>query len=288
MFEVPIDTPVSTPSAHRVRVDSSPAASSPFKHLSSALSTSAESRAYPDPQKDVWEISVWDPTTLCLKMFCLFSPGHVLLYWLLLPTSVHDSRPSTTVALTVTLITMFSFQLYHLQSSFSRQSKDTSLIHKEVLNEYDIKYVHPRTQPLMSDAAVQCDYLGSNIGVSSEVINYSPVTIINKGFHTNPNQNYTKHFDPDAFLAKQTPRNVQQDKTPVPRMTAELRTPVLQSSPLASAQTRHDIGPRTGDGGSLGVYTHDRSPLKKQASQNRLNQRLGLSKPQPRRESGRF
>lgn len=293
MFEAAIEANPSTPSAHRVRVDSSPVASSPLRYLSSVLGTSAESRAHPDPTKDVWEISVWDPIPLCLRIFCFFSPGHVLIYWLLLPVSSQDTRPGTTVVLTIALIMVLSFQLYYLQSNFSQQSKDTSLIHKEVLNEYDVKYVHPRTHTLARDAGIQCEYLGSKIGVSSEIDTYQPLTIINKRFQTNPNKNYSKHFDPDVTPLKQKPsaytqRGEGEQVPPILRTPAESMSPIRRGSPIRSSEVRHSLGPRVGDGGSLGVYTHDRSPLKKAASQNLLSQRFSRLNPQGRRESGKF
>ncbi|SLM40791.1 Protein of unknown function DUF2418 [Lasallia pustulata] len=156
LFEQSVDAPPSTPSAHRVRVDSSPLSSSPLRFLQHMIaSTAAEARAHPDAARDVWEIAVWDPTPLCLRMFCLFSPGHILVYFLFLPTAPQDPRPSITVVTTIVLAALLSTQLLLLQSSFSQQSKDTSVIQKEVLHEYDTKYVHPRTQPLVRDVGTQ-------------------------------------------------------------------------------------------------------------------------------------
>jgi len=62
LFESKIDTGPSTPSAHRVRVQSTPVSASPLRFVSSLVSSaSAESRAHPDGTRDVWELSVWDP-----------------------------------------------------------------------------------------------------------------------------------------------------------------------------------------------------------------------------------
>jgi hypothetical protein len=156
LFESDVDDIPSTPSAHRVRVDSSPVSSSPLRFLSNIIAgESSEARSHPDATRDVWEIAVWDPTPLSLRMFCLLSPGHVLVYWLLLPAALSDPRPSVTVLTTIVLGCVLSAQLYLLQSNFSQQSKDSSIIHKEVMNEYDTKFVHPRTQPLMRDVGTQ-------------------------------------------------------------------------------------------------------------------------------------
>ena len=298
MFEASVDAPPSTPSAHRVKVDSSPVSSSPLRFLSNVIaSNNAGSRAHSDPQKDVWELSVWDPLPLCLKMFCIFSPGHVLVYWLFLPTTPQDMRPSVTVTTTIALACLLSVQLFMLQSSFSRQSKDTSLIHKEVLNEYDIKYVHPRTQPVMRDVGVQVGRGDKQHRDANEVDTYRPVTIVNKGFHTNPNPNYARHFDPDGQKIRETPTripswNMAQGATPVFRTPAPVRdltSPVQQRTAVRQPQYRSSMGPSGGDGGNLGVYSHAHSPLKKAASQNFMaNQRFGHLQDKPRRESGRF
>ena len=72
-------------------------------------------------------------------------------YWLFLPTIAQDPRPSTTTATTILLTTLLSFQLRFLNLRFVRLSKDVSVIQKEVFNEFDVKYIHPRTQPVVRD-----------------------------------------------------------------------------------------------------------------------------------------
>lgn len=299
LFEASVDAPPSTPSAHRVRVDSSPVSSSPLRLLSSMIGgNSAQARAHPSSQMDVWEISVWDPIPLCLKLFCLFSPGHVLVYWFFLPTLPEDPRPSTTVVTALSLASLLSAQLLWLQQSFSRQSKDSSLIHKEVLNEYDIKYVHPRTHPLMRDVGTQVSSSGGKLGKSTTKIDgvdtYMPVTIVNKGFHTNPNPNYLGHVDPDTYKTRETPtrvlpRNPQASSTQTPLFhtpmpARDFSSPLQQRAGYRQPQQRTSVGPGTGDGGSLGVYSHAHSPLKKAASTNFAAQRVG----QKRQEKSRL
>src|SRR6266536_1662909 len=196
LFESSVDAPQNTPSARRVRVDSSPVSSSPLRFLSSVFGdASAESRAHPDPTRDVWELAVWDPIPICLQLFCLFSPGHVLVYWLFLPTQALDPRPSITVLTTIILELLLSSQLLLIQAAFSQQEKDSAIIHKEVMSEYDIKYVHPRLNPLVRDVGTQ--YTGPNSEVGTEeggdVETYTPTVILRRGFRTNPNPNYAKH-----------------------------------------------------------------------------------------------
>lgn len=303
---------------------------SPLRVLSTVLaSTTAEARAHPDASRDVWEISVWDPTPLCLRTFCLFSPGHVLVYWLFLPTAAQDPRPSTTVVTTIFLAALLSVQLTLLQTTFSQQSKDAAVIHKEVLNEYDIKYVHPRTQPLMRDVGTQ---FSSNRRHSTmenptnTVDTYNPVIIVNKGFHTKPNPNYVNHIDPEASLSRATPsRDLAKGVVPAFQTPIYLRdtsSPVQPRTAVRYSQVRPSVSTGTGDGGSLGIYSHASSPLKKASSMNfvaghrererstspakregsplkrtsvpggmngtALNQRFAHLQAPPRRESGRF
>ncbi|EKD15389.1 uncharacterized protein L3040_001756 [Drepanopeziza brunnea f. sp. 'multigermtubi'] len=275
LFETSIDAPQSTPSAHRVRVDSSPVSSSPLRLLTNILGdTSAESRAHPDPTRDVWEIAVWDPIPICLRLFCFFSPGHVLVYWLFLPTAAADPRPSVTVFTTILLQALLSSQLYLLQTFFSQQEQDTSIIHKEVMSEYDIKYVHPRLNPLVRDVATQYSDAGTGTDYEGDgdVDIYTPSVVLRRGFRTNPNPNYAKHVDPDNFTG------ISRQASPAPQYTPSAFnsrepsafTAVTPRPAIRQPQFRKSMGPvttpSTGDGGSLGVYSHANSPLKKATS----------------------
>lgn len=282
LFESSVDAPPSTPSAHRVRVDSSPMASSPLRFLSNMLAgEDAEARSHPDSIRDVWEIAVWDPTPISLRLFCLFSPGHILVYWLFLPTAISDPRPSTTVITTMVLASLLSAQMLLLQSSFSQQSKDASIVHKEVMNEYDTKYVHPRTQRQMRDVGTQY----CNSGTSADdmpryedeidsVDIYTPTFIVNRGFHTRPNPNYTKYVDPDGTasqamfsegLSTSTASSLQTPAHPRDASSSIRPQTAIRQPQFRAAGTR--------DGGSLGVFSHANSPLRKSASKGFLGPR---------------
>ncbi|KAG0649355.1 hypothetical protein D0Z07_4195 [Hyphodiscus hymeniophilus] len=277
LFESPIETPQSTPSAHRVRVDSSPVASSPLRFLSSLLGdTSADSRAHPDPTRDVWELALWDPLPVCLRLFCLFSPGHVLVYWLFLPTLSSDPRPSITIFTTLLLQTLMSSQLFLLQTSFSQQEKDSAIIHKEVMSEYDIKFVHPRLNPLVRDVGTQYSEREEE---EDKVDTYTPTVVLQRGvFKTNPNPNYAKHVDPEnktgiSLRTVSSPSGGytpsaynSREPTPFTGVTARtaIRQPQFRQSTSGAVSTSTSTS--TGDGGSLGVFTHSNSPLKKATS----------------------
>lgn len=276
LFENALDAPPSTPSAYRVRVDSSPLSSSPLRFLSSILTgLGTEARLHPDAERDVWELAVWDPKPFCLKMFCYLSPGHALVYWFFLPAAPEDPRPSVTVMTTIVLVTLLSVQLILFQLFFLQQMKDTGIIHKEVLHEYDIKFVHPRTRTKMRDVGTQLSMSDANaqnllqgMGDNGSVDTYTPTTILKKGFRIHPNPAYAKLIDPDPPLQRmQASRNV-------PILAPLYETPIHQretSSPVRPSpaiRPVHSRSMRMGDGGSLGVYSHVQSPLRKAASNN--------------------
>ncbi|KAF1813152.1 hypothetical protein P152DRAFT_457509 [Eremomyces bilateralis CBS 781.70] len=329
LFENPINEIPATPSAQRVRVDSSPV-SSPLRFLSNIIGpTTAQGRAHPDPEKEVWQVAVWDPTPICLRLFCLFSPGHVLVYYLFLPTTPLDPRPSVTVFTTMLLSGLLSTQLTLVRVFFAEQSKDSAFIHKAVMNEYDLKFVRPNLNRPVRDVGIQTpDRSGDEPErkkgqARSEVDTYTPTTIINRGFHIHPNPAYAQQYDPDHVLKGRSERQ----NAPRPLATPVLRTPmngymhptgtstqtstystgpdfsspirpppnpraqpILQSfQPLhPSPRKAHDGG---GEGGSLGVYTHAASPLRKAASANYLrnaNEHTGRGDARTGRERSPF
>lgn len=267
LFESSIDTVPSTPSARRVHVDSSPLSSSPLRFLSSILAPdNAEARSYPDATRDVWELAIWDPTPLSLRLFCLFSPGHILVYWIFLPTAISDPRPSTTVLTAVTLAVLLSSQLIILQQSFSRQSKDSTVVHKEVLHEYDAKFVHPRTRPLVRDVGTQ--YSSGTMSTASEVNmveTHTPSIVINRSFHTHPNPNYAKHVDPNVARSQASSYD-KQAPVQTPQYSRDTSSPIKPRTAIRPPQFKVNGGSRIGDGGNLGVLSHANSPLRKPAS----------------------
>lgn len=297
LFEQPIETTPTTPSAKRVRVDSSPAGASPFGYFRNmAQRNSAAARAHPDATRDVWEIAVWDPNPLCLQLFCLFSPLHVALYYLNLPVAPLDPRPSVRVVATIFIGLVLSGQLWLLRSSFTQQIKDNNIISRQVLHEYDSKYVHPSMHKQSRDVAIQTisrnrnrdssvGVKGSPNDLASEVLTYTPRTVINKKvFHTNPNPNYRSQYDPDNASLGQTPSR--SAKRPAFSSTRSSYTSTASSarddddddddlsSPIRPSQTPNpfrrapSIARSSGDGGSLGVFTHANSPLRKSSTAN--------------------
>lgn len=279
----------STPSAHRVKVDSSPASSSPLRYLADILaSESAESRAHPDKTRDVWELAVWDPLPVCLQILVLFSPVHVVVYMLFLPVAPLDPRPSVTVFNCLFLQVIISAQLYLLQSRYSQQAKDTSIIQREVMHEYDTKFVHPRLHPLVREVGTQVS-MGDDGLAEEEVEVGTPATILRRGFQMHPNQNYAKHFDPD-YSGQPQVKNVMNPSLFTPAAKPRYSDSFTSSQNFRSSALRQSLPPRaespyssgvsaqplstnngsTNFGGNMGIYTHSQSPLKKATSMGEL------------------
>lgn len=193
-----------------------------------------------------------------------------MIYWLFLPTLPADPRPSTTIMTAFVLALLLSLQLSLLQTHFSQQSKDAALISKEVLHEYDTKYVRPRTQPLYRDVGTQFSERASYGSGRDEQYNtvetHTPMVVINRGFQTNPNPNYTKYTDPDGVTTK-TSGLRHRTSTPNFKTPAQIFEPSSPARALTAIR-QPTFRPTSGDGGSLGVYSHAASPLRKSASTN--------------------
>ena len=285
LFQQNVELAPQTPSAKRVRVDSSPAGASPMHFVRNLIVNSAASRAHPDERRDVWEVAVWDPNPLCLQLFCLFSPLHVLLYYFNVPTPPLDPRPSVRMTTTAVIGALLSFHMWWLRASFSQQAKDNAIISRQVLHEYDSKFVHPALVPKpCRDVGIQTisnrpyrdssvGVRGSSDGLASEVSTYTPKTLINRTFRTHPNANYASQYDPDYAPLSSVARSTQH--TPRTYGTASATTGADFSSPIRPSHTPNPFHqaptiPRVskGDGGYLGVNTHAASPLRKSASAN--------------------
>ncbi|KAI1481508.1 hypothetical protein K445DRAFT_313690 [Daldinia sp. EC12] len=303
LFEADVEKEPETPSAHRVRVQSSPVSSSPLRFLTGVMgSESAESRAHPDRSRDVWEVSVWDPLPICLQIFCLFSPGHVLVYTMFLPLAPLDARPSITVLNCIVLQFILSGQLLLFQNRFTQQSKDTAIIQKQVMHEYDTKFVHPNLYPTVRDAATQISQNDDGDDLDEDIQVGTPTVQLRRGFRTRPNPNYVKHIDPDRNSGFSSSSSSGLFTPPVSkRHTDSLGSEIRGRTPLASAKPPHrrgtsglstfnpnssrlgastntastfssstNTGSQGGDGGYMGVYTHPQSPLKKAPSLGEL------------------
>jgi hypothetical protein len=297
LFHSDINKAPATASARLVKVDSSPAASSPLRFLSDIITpTSAESRTHPDENQDVWEISVWDPLPVCLRLFVLFSPGHVCITYLFLPYSSQDPQPSITVAKTLILCALLSLQGHFLQKRFSQQSKDSTSIYSEVSKEYDSKFVLPNAHKRpVRDVGVQYPHPAPVWDDSQGKWTAVPEVVSSKtynspqGFQVRPNSAYASHYDRHNFSGRSssagssrafvTPnvRPTPAQYSSGPAILSDMSSPIrpqqsLKPFPSPEKHRYSHSGTSTGDGGSLGVYSHAASPLRKTASANLLRQ----------------
>ncbi|ODA76213.1 hypothetical protein RJ55_08058 [Drechmeria coniospora] len=289
MFEASIDRQPSTPSAQRVKVQSSPVSSSPLRYIADILTPeSAESRAHPDRNRDVWELSVWDPLPVCIRLFCFFGPGHVLVYLLFLPLAPLDPRPSVAVFNTLVVQVVLSAQMLLLSSRFGQQAKDQAIVQREVMHEYDTKFVHPRLHPVVRDAGTQLSE------ASGFVQTGTATTLIRRSFmaHHNPHvdpaesslvANASNALKPPMFTPPTVSRRAESTTTAFSRRSPDGRTSLPTNRTPASVQTTTSVAPltssRQGLGGSMGIFTHGKSPLKKAISMGAIN---GADRSSPR------
>jgi hypothetical protein len=284
LFEADVEVKPSTPSVRRVDVNSSPASNSPLRYIADIMTPdSASSRAHPDKAKDVWELSVWDPLPISLRLFCLFSPGHVLVYLLFFPLASLDPRPSVTVLNAILMQVILSGQMLFLTTGFARQAKDNAIVQKEVMHEYDTKFVHPRLHPVVRDVGTQFSEEVDTANAFVEV--GTPATLIRRSFYTNPNPNYVNQIDKDAGATPHT--NVMRPQMftpPTASRRSEAFSPAVSQRASASRKslpagytssgtTANASSAATGTnfGGHMGVYSHNKSPLKKTISMNDMN-----------------
>lgn len=140
----------------------------------------------------------------------------------------------------------------------------------------------------MRDAGTQCG--SDDEGHDVEFVEVgTPSTFIRRPFKTNPNPNYLSHIDPEN-VGRITPTSRAQTPsvmaTPINRpLQADLfasikprPSPLRQSMPAAGMRKMSpeksivtaSAGTGTSYGGSLGVFSHSRSPLKKAASSHEM------------------
>ncbi|KAL7921635.1 hypothetical protein ACQKWADRAFT_321234 [Trichoderma austrokoningii] len=272
LFQANVEEPLSTPSARRVQVQSSPVTSaSPLRYLADKLAPgSAESRSHPDKKRDVWELAVWDPLPISLRLVCLFSPGHVLAHVLTFPLAPLDPQPSVTVFNAVVMQMVLSGQMLFLSSRFVQQAKDTALIQKEVMNEYNTKFVHPRLNPVVRDVGTQVAAGHSPKGRGFVQVG-TPTTLIRKSYVTRSTSqaghDNTLSSGHRQMVHTNTPRHAEavsaNGEQPRPTfkqyMMADQATGTAPSPMPLSATSANTAN----YGGNMGIYSHNKSPLKK-------------------------
>ena len=303
LFEANVETKPSTPSVRRVRVNSSPASSSPLRYITDIMTPeSAETRAHADKARDVWELSIWDPLPISLQLLCLFGPGHVFVYLIFLPLAPLDPRPSVTVFNTLVMQVTLSTLLLLLAARFTQQAKDSAIIQKEVMHEYDTKFVHPRLHPVVRDVGTQLSE--EQPAETREFVQIgTPTTLIRRSFHTHPNPSYLNLVESDSkdsnhqgnVLSPQMftpPAAIRQPDVFSPA-SHQHSSGVRRSLPagyVPAAMVNSSIGATSGNpnfGGNMGIHSHNKSPLKKTISMNDMNGEAPIS-PRNSREMAAY
>jgi hypothetical protein len=285
-------------------VQSSPVSSSPLRFIADMISPdSAESRAHPDKSRDVWELSVWDPLPVSIRLACLFSPGHVLVYLIFLPLAPLDPRPSVTVFNTLIMQVVLSIQMVLLSWRYSQQAKDSAIIQKEVFHEYDTKFVQPRIHPVVRDVGTQMSE--DQPAISREFVQVgTPTTLIRRSFishgnphvdseeptplhkYNSPSVSAVNAMRPQIFTPATASRRSEvftpavgshrssglRHSLPAGYTPTDNTTPANYSpAPSSAATTATSTGMNTHFGTNLGVYSRQKSPLKKAISMGDMN-----------------
>lgn len=145
-----------------------------------------------------------------------------------------------------------------------------------------MKFVHPRTNGgPVRDVGTQfsSSVPRRDIEVDNEIETFTPTTILRREFKTNPNPNYAKYVSPEnpslvprreamtPPAAFQTPGSTYHRREPTPLRTAvhNIKQPNFRQN-SSGVSTGTSMKTNTGDGGSLGIYSHKNSPLKKATS----------------------
>ncbi|KAF9928950.1 hypothetical protein FBU30_002006 [Linnemannia zychae] len=87
-----------------------------------------------ESKRQVWELSLWNPSILSRNLFCWYSPAQVLILAFMTSDNFYVFFPlSIAVAL----------QIHFLVSVYQSYVKDKEILFSEVYNEYNAKFVHP-------------------------------------------------------------------------------------------------------------------------------------------------
>jgi hypothetical protein len=99
-------------------------------------------------QQLAWTLDTWDPSIVNLYLLALFSPLNVLLLWF-------GPLGGFNVIVVVPLLTLLL--AYVILAKFSTKLTDLSVLHAEVLREYEVSVVRPLSSVARRDVAVGCD-----------------------------------------------------------------------------------------------------------------------------------
>lgn len=119
-------------------------------------------------EKEVWELCVWDPPKFSLYLFTTFCPA----------TLIIDRLTSNSIAFwkSLLLITLFNAILYYvIANKFLTLLQDKQILYQEMFQEYNNKFVKPKTSVLKKDVLVDATYgprLKSSLAAKSDKNGY--------------------------------------------------------------------------------------------------------------------
>jgi len=141
LFETSLQDAPRTPSAKIVRVQPQ----RPSSHSPLFVRLFGQDQDADGTGREVWEVGIWQPPPLTLSFFCYFSPLHAFL------GCVYASLR------TLLLLLLLSGQLKLLSHRFQLQQHDRRIIYGQVMQEYDSKFVRPRTSVRTRDVSIGVD-----------------------------------------------------------------------------------------------------------------------------------
>ncbi|CDK26177.1 unnamed protein product [Kuraishia capsulata CBS 1993] len=113
-------------------------------HSSKAPSSTSARRKrldYNSESDTVWELRVWNSNESNLRLFCLFSPLNV----------IYMKFMTRTNAIDLIFPLLISGTLYMMSSKYETKLHDRELINREMLHEYNTKFVYPNTSKVYRD-----------------------------------------------------------------------------------------------------------------------------------------
>ncbi|KAF9132041.1 hypothetical protein BGW39_000900 [Mortierella sp. 14UC] len=99
-------------------------------------------------KRQVWELSLWNPSILSRNLFCWYSPAQVLILALMTPDNFYVFFPLSIIV---------ALQVHFLVSVYQSYVKDKEILFGEVYNEYNTKFVHPTIFVRKYDKAVSTE-----------------------------------------------------------------------------------------------------------------------------------
>lgn len=122
---------------------------------------------YPDKyvEKTIWVLKVWDPSPFSLHLACSLSPVVLFSIWL-----ISAAASIWKIALVVIIMNGSAFYVVH---KFFQLVSDKQILYQETFNEYNRKYVIPKTCVLKKNAIV--DATCGPMATSADIVYEDPV-----------------------------------------------------------------------------------------------------------------